>query len=156
MITSAFARCRKFVTLVSKRPSGAPLVAMVACRSWRCMRAVMVPRNIYLFISKSVVLHYDKSGNATSRDNYKLIMQLVFHIAHLSKRKLHNAHYVQYHASVLQQQSETIVITFCVSRRRRKMYCGHARLCVCLCVCLSVCLSVCPRPYAYTTPRTRM
>ena len=26
----------------------------------------------------------------------------------------------------------------CVSRRRRKMYCGHARLCVCLSVCLSV------------------
>ena len=24
------------------------------------------------------------------------------------------------------------IITFCVSRRRRKMYCGHARLCVCL------------------------
>ena len=24
------------------------------------------------------------------------------------------------------------VVTFCVSRRRRKMYCGHARLCVCL------------------------
>jgi len=29
------------------------------------------------------------------------------------------------------------VVTFCVSRRRRKMYCGHARLCVCLYVCLS-------------------
>ena len=28
------------------------------------------------------------------------------------------------------------------------MYCGHARLCVCL--------SVCPRPYAHTTARTRM
>jgi len=28
-------------------------------------------------------------------------------------------------------------ITFCVSRRRRKMYCGHARLCVCVCACLS-------------------
>ena len=40
----------------------------------------------------------------------------------------------------------------CVNRRRRKMYCGHARLCVCLCVCLSVC----PRPYAYTTARTQM
>jgi len=26
------------------------------------------------------------------------------------------------------------VITFCVSRRRSKMYCGHARLCVCLSV----------------------
>ena len=26
------------------------------------------------------------------------------------------------------------LITFCVSRRRRKMYCGHARLCVCLSV----------------------
>ena len=25
-----------------------------------------------------------------------------------------------------------LVITFCLSRRRRKMYCGHARLCVCL------------------------
>ena len=41
---------------------------------------------------------------------------------------------------------------FCVSRRRRKMYCGHARLCV----CVSVCLSDCPRPYAHTTARTRM
>ena len=30
------------------------------------------------------------------------------------------------------------IITFCVSRRRRKMYCGHARLCVCVCVCMSV------------------
>jgi len=39
-------------------------------------------------------------------------------------------------------------VTFCVSRRRRKMYCGQARLCVCL--------SVCPRPYAHTTARTRM
>ena len=35
-------------------------------------------------------------------------------------------------------------ITFCVSSRRRKTYCGHARLCVCLsvCVCVCVCLSV--------------
>jgi len=30
------------------------------------------------------------------------------------------------------------VITFCVSCRQRKMYCGHARLCVCVCVWLSV------------------
>ena len=44
------------------------------------------------------------------------------------------------------------VITFCVSRRRRKMYCGHPRLCV----CLSVCLCACPRPHAYTIARTRM
>jgi len=36
------------------------------------------------------------------------------------------------------------LITFCVSRRRRKMYCGHARLCVC------------PRPYAHNTARTWM
>ena len=26
------------------------------------------------------------------------------------------------------------IITFYVSRRRRKMYCGHARLCVCVSV----------------------
>jgi len=45
-----------------------------------------------------------------------------------------------------------LFITFCVSRRRRKMYCGNARLCM----CVSVCLSVCPRPYAHTTVRTRM
>ena len=40
------------------------------------------------------------------------------------------------------------LVTFCVSRRRRKMYCGHARLCVCVCVC--------PRPYAHATARTRI
>ena len=39
---------------------------------------------------------------------------------------------------------QAIIFTFCVSRRRRKMYCGHARLCVC------------PRPYAHTTARTRI
>jgi len=41
-----------------------------------------------------------------------------------------------------------IIITFRVSRRRREMYCVHARLCVCLCVC--------PRPHAHTIARTRM
>jgi len=29
-----------------------------------------------------------------------------------------------------------------MSRRRRDMYCGHARLCVCVCLCVSGCLSV--------------
>jgi len=33
-------------------------------------------------------------------------------------------------------------VTFCVSRRPREMYCGHARLCVCLYVCLSA--AACP------------
>jgi len=32
----------------------------------------------------------------------------------------------------LTQPHRYSVITFRVSRRRRKMYCGHARLCVCL------------------------
>jgi len=27
-----------------------------------------------------------------------------------------------------------LLVTFCLSRRLRKMYCGHARLCVCLSV----------------------
>jgi len=40
------------------------------------------------------------------------------------------------------------LVTFRVSRRRREMYCGHARLCVCLCAC--------QRPHAYTIARTRM
>jgi len=30
-----------------------------------------------------------------------------------------------------------LLIAFRVSRRRRQMYCGHARLCVCVSVCLS-------------------
>ena len=38
------------------------------------------------------------------------------------------------------------MITFCVSRRRRKMYCGHALLCV----CVSVCLSAAVRPHYCT------
>ena len=45
-------------------------------------------------------------------------------------------------ATIREPGRRDAVITFCVSRRRRKMYCGHARLCVC------VCLSVCPRPAA--------
>jgi len=36
------------------------------------------------------------------------------------------------------KSSEMRVITFRVSRRPREMYCGHARLCVCLSVCVSV------------------
>jgi len=34
------------------------------------------------------------------------------------------------------------------------MYCGHARLCVCLSICLCEC--VYPRPYFQTTAQTRM
>ena len=41
-----------------------------------------------------------------------------------------------------------IVVTFRVSHRRREMYCGHERVCVCVCVCVSICLFVCPRPHA--------
>ena len=34
-----------------------------------------------------------------------------------------------------------LLITFCVSRRRRKMYCGHPRLCVCpRAACLHYCM----------------
>jgi len=40
------------------------------------------------------------------------------------------------------------IFTFCLSRRRRKMYCGHARLCVCVCVCLSTAA----RPHYCTNP----
>jgi len=41
-----------------------------------------------------------------------------------------------------------VLITFCVSRRRREMYRGHARLCV----CLSVCLSAAACLHYYTDP----
>jgi len=41
-----------------------------------------------------------------------------------------------------------VFVTFRVSRRRREMYCGHARPCVCLSVCLSAaaCLHYCTDP----------
>jgi len=37
-------------------------------------------------------------------------------------------------------------ITFCVSRRRREMYCGHPRLCVCACLSAAACLRYCTDP----------
>jgi len=49
---------------------------------------------------------------------------------------------------IIQSSTQIQLITFCVNRRRRKMYCGHARLCVCL--------SVRPRPYTHITARTRV
>jgi len=59
--------------------------------------------------------------------------------------KLEEAKFVVHSVYVLHV---LILITFRVSRRRCKMYCGHTRLCVCL--------SVCPRPHAYTIAWTRM
>jgi len=50
------------------------------------------------------------------------------------------------------RETDFSFVTFCVNRRRRKIYCGHARLCVCLCVCLSVCLSATVRPHYCTDP----
>jgi len=64
--------------------------------------------------------------------------------------------YCQYHRFFCPETSRQLaakvtvrhytVITFRVSRRRREMYCGHARVCV----------SVCPRLHAYTIARARM
>jgi len=41
------------------------------------------------------------------------------------------------HGSKFPPKVQRDVIIFRVSRRRREMYCGYARLCVCLSVCLS-------------------
>jgi len=38
------------------------------------------------------------------------------------------------------------LITFRVSRRRRKMYCGHVRLCVHVCLSAAACLYYCTDP----------
>jgi len=62
-------------------------------------------------------------------------------VCSLSKRNIQSLDFtVNCLLMKLFKTSNIDIITFCVSRRRRKMYCGHARLCVCLCV--SVCLSV--------------
>jgi len=47
---------------------------------------------------------------------------------------------LHFQAGGRRKQPNLGLVTFCVSRRRRKMYCGHARLClsVCVCVCLTV------------------
>jgi len=37
-----------------------------------------------------------------------------------------------------------VIFTFHVSRRRRKMYSGHARLCVCVCVFVWLSAAACP------------
>ena len=46
------------------------------------------------------------------------------------------------------QPTSSILITFRMSRRRREMYIGHARLSV----CLSVCLSLAAFPHYFTDP----
>jgi len=38
------------------------------------------------------------------------------------------------------------LVTFCVSRRRRKMYCGHPRLCLSVCLSSAACLHYCTDP----------
>jgi len=43
-----------------------------------------------------------------------------------------------------------IIITFRVSRRRREMYCGDARLCLSVCMC--VCRSAAACPHYCTDP----
>jgi len=61
-----------------------------------------------------------------------------------------NGRYLHSSASSRPTSSSTsaVLVTFCASRRRRKMYCGHALLCVCLCVCLSAAV----RPHYCTDP----
>ena len=46
------------------------------------------------------------------------------------------------------RQHNTVLLHFALSRSRRKMYCGHLRLSVCLSVCLSAaaCLQYCKDP----------
>ena len=61
---------------------------------------------------------------------------------HLSVSHLMNSYvripllHIERSNSVMRFDDLLGLITFCVSRRRRKMYCGHP------CLCLSVCLSV--------------
>jgi len=45
-----------------------------------------------------------------------------------------------------------VFITFCASRRRRKMYCGHARARARARVCVCVCLSAAVRPHYCMDP----
>jgi len=42
------------------------------------------------------------------------------------------------HSSAVSRPYGSAFVTFRVSRRRREMYCGHARLCVCVCLSMSV------------------
>ena len=39
-----------------------------------------------------------------------------------------------------------VITTFRVSRRRREIYCGHARLCVCVCLTAAACQQYCTDP----------
>ena len=76
------------------------------------------------------------AGVVTGCDNYEHITPLLRDVLHW--------------LPVPQRIQIYLFITFRVSRRPREMYCGHARLCVC------VCMSVCPRPHAHTIARTQM
>jgi len=87
------------------------------------------------------------NGDDFTRDAHKTLpLQQILYCMY----KMHKIH--SYSSAHTVDIACIVIITFCVSRRRRKMYSGHPRLCV----CVSVCVSVCPRPYAHTTARTRM
>ena len=55
-----------------------------------------------------------------------------------------NGHPSQLLLSTCSRSQCCLVVTFCVSRRQREMYCGHAHLCVCLSA--AACLHYCTDP----------
>jgi len=65
----------------------------------------------------------------TRVDRHGAVLRVAFSKMNLTSYDFVGLGYVVY-------TCENHLITFLVNRRRREMYCGHARLCVCVSVCL--------------------
>ena len=89
---------------------------------WRCTAKVIV---VAFFICAVLVAGYSQCGRYTPFYTLKFFFTTVCIT-------------VRDDAICTVAMRPLIIITFCVSGRRRKMYCGYARLCDCVCVCLSV------------------
>ena len=74
-----------------------------------------------------------------SRCNHHGMNSAQPHRCYLHSTTSNNSHctHINVHSNVVLKykfigNKTKFIITFCVSRRRRKIYCGHARLCVCV------------------------
>jgi len=93
----------------------------------------MPPLNVSQTAVKMVYKQFAQSSRIKNwiNDNQQLLVNS------LINKTIHVSHYARLYCDIIIRH---YIITFRVSRRRCKMYCSHAHLCVC--VCVSVCVSV--------------
>jgi len=106
------------------------------CRSaYRVLRVAAVSQSVCLSVCLSV-----RDVNVVRRYWPNVAVSLFTYFLYYSIREL------LFKVTDIQPLSHRTIITFCVSPRRREMYCGHARLCVSVCLSAAACPHYCTDP----------